>query len=649
MQGVGRRVGMIVVMLAAAGLLAPAADATPSPVWTAARQLGLPANVASNSSSGLDSVSCTSPGNCTAVGHYSDTSGDREAMTVAETGGAWAAPKEFALLPAGAPATGHQTATLLSISCTSPGSCTASGYYEDMSGSEEAMTATEAGGVWARAKALALPSDANTTAGLQDALLDSVSCTSPGNCTAVGSYADDNGPYDYQAMIAVETAGSWATAKKLTLPAGAATASDAQGAGLDSVSCNSPGNCSSTGYFKKADGNSPPMTARETAGTWAQATQLTLPDNADISPGWGGELRAVSCTSPGNCTAVGQYTDASDSTQAMTAAETNNSWAVGREVSLPAGATTVAGAQDALLEAVSCASPGNCSTGGFYTTTSPNDYETITVTQAAGIWAQAKHLALPAAATASDQSSGLDGISCATPGACAGVGSFRGTNNYFAPMVVNSVPSLGISAAPLPLAGVRASYHEQLSASGGTGHHRWSIRSGSLPAGLHLSSVTGAITGVPTKAGSFRFTVTLTDSGPPGQAATATFSITVKAPRRFRANFGNRRITLTTPSACIATGGKLELTLASAKRPHSRGHGIKFSYGAIYIGKGVRHVHHSHHHRVVTYGPNATVRHLPAAPMLALSALHAGTYQLEVKLFYSGQRHKTLKTSFAVC
>jgi len=55
--------------------------------------------------------------------------------------------------------------------------------------------------VWPAASKLALPSDANTAEGGQETAVESVACTGPGNCVAVGYYTDTNGGDDRQAMV----------------------------------------------------------------------------------------------------------------------------------------------------------------------------------------------------------------------------------------------------------------------------------------------------------------------------------------------------------------------------------------------------------------------------------------------------------------
>jgi hypothetical protein len=59
---------------------------------------------------------------------------------------------------------------------------------------------------------------------------------------------------------------------------------------------------------------------------------------------------------------------------------------------------------------------------------------------------------------------------------------------------------------------VNVAYSQTLAASGGSGSYTWSIASGTLPAGLSIGSSTGVISGTPTTAGLFNFTVQITDS-----------------------------------------------------------------------------------------------------------------------------------------
>src|SRR5882762_10210106 len=73
-----------------------------------------------------------------------------------------------------------------------------------------------------------------------------------------------------------------------------------------------------------------------------------------------------------------------------------------------------------------------------------------------------------------------------------------------------TITPLAISTTSLPAGSVGQAYSPQLNATGGTTPYTWSVASGSLPSGLTLSS-SGAISGIPTAAGTSTFTVKLTD------------------------------------------------------------------------------------------------------------------------------------------
>ncbi len=75
---------------------------------------------------------------------------------------------------------------------------------------------------------------------------------------------------------------------------------------------------------------------------------------------------------------------------------------------------------------------------------------------------------------------------------------------------------------------VGQAYSQAVQATGGTGALTWSISAGALPQGLVINPINGAISGMPTAAGSSSFTVRVQDAS--GLADTQALSITINQP-----------------------------------------------------------------------------------------------------------------------
>lgn len=89
------------------------------------------------------------------------------------------------------------------------------------------------------------------------------------------------------------------------------------------------------------------------------------------------------------------------------------------------------------------------------------------------------------------------------------------------PQLVVTTPS------PLPVGTTGAAYSQSLTAAGGLPPYTWSVANGALPVGLTLASA-GAISGTPSAAGIYQFTMLATDSA--SAIANATYSLTVITP-----------------------------------------------------------------------------------------------------------------------
>jgi hypothetical protein len=300
---------------------------------------------------------------------------------------------------------------------------------------------------------------------------------------------------------------------------------------MGEVTCFSPGNCVAGGQYTDTNFNSQPMITTETDGVWSPAIELTLPANAATAEATqNGFLAGLACFGRGNCTVGGGYNDINGNAQPAVFNQTHGVWATGVELTLPANAATAPGAQSAYLNGFNCTSRGNCIGYSAYTDLNGNG-QPLAITESGGVWAQGIEPPLPANATttAGAQNANIFGASCTRPGVCAVVGSYIDNNGNLQAMAYTTVPALSIETERLPPATAGADYEARLSAAGGAGPNTWSVSAGSLPAGLTLNASTGEISGTPTARGTFSFTITVSDTGTsPGQQASAPFTISVR-------------------------------------------------------------------------------------------------------------------------
>ena len=92
-----------------------------------------------------------------------------------------------------------------------------------------------------------------------------------------------------------------------------------------------------------------------------------------------------------------------------------------------------------------------------------------------------------------------------------------------------SVP-LSANDPPLPMGITGTPYNQTLSAAGGLPPYAWSMTSGSLPPGLTVQPGTATISGTPLAAGSFNFSVVVSDSASPKAAVVLNLNILVVTP-----------------------------------------------------------------------------------------------------------------------
>lgn len=163
------------------------------------------------------SLSCTSPGNCVAGGDDfgTATDDDNEAALWRESEGTWAAVQP---LP-GIAALGEQSGVRL-VSCASPTSCAAVGWYNNAGGNEVPFAIDEVDGTWAAPVSLAALAGVVITSNAVNVVVTSLSCGVPGDCTAGGFYANADTQQGW-AFLADETGGTWSKVRRVPgVPAG---------------------------------------------------------------------------------------------------------------------------------------------------------------------------------------------------------------------------------------------------------------------------------------------------------------------------------------------------------------------------------------------------------------------------------------------
>jgi hypothetical protein len=349
-------------------------------------------------------MSCTAPGECTAVGFYPTNTKTFAyvALIASEANGVWGNPVP---LPGFAALDVSGAIGSLVISCSALGDCAVGGDYSGQAppaGQEptSAFTATEIDGTWGNAQ----PVDTSELPGGSDSTILSISCTSPGNCAAAGRYWIPTSGSPTQAFLLTETNGTWSAAQQVPGLGSLPTASPVY-ANISVVSCGSDGNCTAVG---EASTRAPyiPIIVDEVDGTWGNVQRVP-----GIASGISGDVSAVSCSGAGDCTAAGAYISNQHGV-GFGVTETGGSWGT---------ATPIPGLL-ASPAALSCAAPGDCTLASSNETFAPIWTSGVSVaTQSNGAWGKAAEIpGLPSASVGSGAV--IDSVSCSAPGTCSAAG-----------------------------------------------------------------------------------------------------------------------------------------------------------------------------------------------------------------------------------
>ncbi len=231
-----------------------------------------------------NAVSCTSPSNCEAVGYYSTWSSGQITLAFAESwnGVRWTVQPVASPGPATA-----KDAELNSIDCTSPANCIAVGFFTPSRFREVPLAERWNGHQWSLMRMPGPISQFGAEA-------TSISCVFSSECVAVGQGDLQTGNQSYcigcgTALTDVWNGSSWRATAPVTSPRGPGT-----DFGITSVSCPRPSYCLAIAWVN--DGTAAWPTYSE---IWNGSKWLTTFISRYAS------MDAVYCGSPYACTAVG--------------------------------------------------------------------------------------------------------------------------------------------------------------------------------------------------------------------------------------------------------------------------------------------------------------------------------------------------------
>ena len=140
--------------------------------------------------------------------------------------------------------------------------------------------------------------------GSTNAVLDSISCTAVGQCEAVGADGTNGGPGTHSAIVASESNDTWTQARIVNPPPGGTPVSLRDLALLIAFHTATAKRLAT--YHNSTGQGLAMYFAVESGGVWGSAAEIPEPSNASSTSGNGG-LSGISCTSVGNCAAVGRY------------------------------------------------------------------------------------------------------------------------------------------------------------------------------------------------------------------------------------------------------------------------------------------------------------------------------------------------------
>jgi hypothetical protein len=301
-----------------------------------------PGGTGPNAKTELAAVRCATASNCWAVGYYVKGGATLNAMLH------WNGHKWTAMAtpePAGSGKTSQNELT--DVTCISVRSCWAVGYFGKVGASRLDLVLHWNGTKWSRVR---VPEPGGTT-NVSVNTLNNVRCPTSSRCLAVGSYSPGTGTHKTFNQALSWAGKSW-TVQHVPSPGSGTAHNDAT---LFGLGCGARSSCWAVGAFGPSSQDKFLNQVLHWNGrTWARTAMSQPGGTGAIAVN---ELAWVTCSSAGNCWAVGIYGQTNPGTELNQAQHWNGRrWAL---VHTPNPAGTATNDENALLS-VRCTSAANC-------------------------------------------------------------------------------------------------------------------------------------------------------------------------------------------------------------------------------------------------------------------------------------------------
>lgn len=386
------------------------------------------------------SVSCSSAGSCVAVGTYVGSTGTERGYAQVMLNGIWGPAVTFAL-PAGEEFSDPES-DYTAVSCAPKGACVAVGSVR-LADRTAAFSQVIDAGVFGPPQLIDLPAD--LADGYEEARFTSISCPVTGWCTAAGAYWSQwDGTPEPIAMTMTMSGFTWGPPAVIDVTSGSVPLM--RNSKFTSISCPAVDACAAVGNwrypgpFYTEKGFSRTMIR----GAWAAAAAIEFPAGSQASNRR--SLPAgVSCAAPGDCLALGGYTQPDLSEQVFTVRWTGGIPSIARPVDMSAGGSVI----NASADAVSCDARGSCAITGWVTLADGATYRGYVRSLVNDVWGA---LVLVRFADGVEDAENSDGevytVSC-VGGSCAAGGYFRRASGTYAPFTMTS--KRGVWSDPVPV------------------------------------------------------------------------------------------------------------------------------------------------------------------------------------------------------